>query len=805
MEKNQNKDIITDRSDNIGLKSNLSKNVPMDISQNSLLSSEMGKKGSSKKNSKIKQVNLATERSINKKLRKQIEGDSLHTFDNFDNDFSQKKKNNKKIEKKKKKVQKIIVDDIENIYSCLANKTNKKYALQRLFLLTIAFFVNVCRWIFLFITKEKLENNYCFTKLNQFDNCIPQQICNDKEKIKIFVYNFTFDYQDSSMTPHQSFIEERRIINQYYRPFFVSHNYQISKQKLFISIDMNKYTGDKINFAIILGKKEKWNLFLQFSSICHKDYSYFYSIAIIIVGGIVGSLFFGLFADVCGRKKAIIILLFMISLSFISFSFFSLDTESKYDYYLKEYKKNNIRNENLTHYDLLSIIYSQEKTSEYFEKSFPKFLISLSLISLALRPLGKITLAVLLENSVSELNILENFRDYTFATTGLPPIFTFLIFIVVNNFITTIIIMTVFFCIFFICSFFFVNESMRHHYEYCEWKELTDEINSLFNVPDDIPINYKNKIEFEAFRIEENRIYVGNRMEKLNSINTIYSLIKQRIIHLNRDIRRNTNFIIKKNEVKFNPLIIYTSISGNRVFYKLRSLMAIILIIIYAQVFFVEKEILETPFFNKKDLDINIHNNYIINSNYFFLAIITFISNYFFYLCYRINLFKMTFYFSLILVTILFVLYHFLTYNGEDYPIDLNQTNFKMLKYHYKKNRVINTNVLLLFIHFFLNGTNFYINLLVIKLTKTLYRCSLFGINTSLALLSFAFGESLVFQIEHYFLLLGALNLIGIVSEFYFGELRGVPSLISDLKQNINKENIKNNENNKNKEKSKKL
>ena len=195
------------------------------------------------------------------------------------------------------------------------------------------------------------------------------------------------------------------------------------------------------------------------------------------------------------------------------------------------------------------------------------------------------------------------------------------------------------------------------------------------------------------------------------------------------------------------------------------------------------------PFFNKSDLYFGIHNNYIINSNYFILVLVTFISNYFFYFCYRFSLFKMTFYFSLIVVTFLFILYHFLTYDSNDFPIDINQTNFHMLDYHYKTNRKYKTNVLLFFIHFFLNGTNFYINLLLIKLTKTLYRCSLFGINTCLALLSFAFGESLDYQIEHYFLLIGALNLIGIVSEFYFGEMKGIPNLINDLKQNINKEN----------------
>ena len=796
MEKNTNKEIITERSDKVGLKSNLSKNIPMDISQNSLLSSDVGKKDSNKKSNEIKQLNLVTERSINKKIKKQLENDSLRSFDNFDNQFTQKKKNNKKNENKKKIVKKIFVDNIENIYANLVDKINTKYYLQKIFLLIIAFFVNVCRWLFLFISKEKLENNYCFTKFNQFDNCVPEQICENSGKINIILYNYTFEIKNNSLTEHQIFLEEMKTINEYYRPFFVTHNYYISKGKLFSAIDMIKYIGDRVNFVIILGKKEKWNIYINFSSICHKDQSYFYTTCAIIICGIIGSLIFGLFADVYGRKKLICILLFVITLSFIFFSILSLKTESKFDYYLKEYK-NNSSYQNQLYFDILSKIYSQNKTSEYFEKNFLKYLLAFILICFSLRSLGKITLALLLENSISELNVLENFRYYTFVTTGLPPFFTYLIFIVINNFVTTIIIMTSISLILFLCSFFLLNESMRYHYEYCEWKNLTDEVNKLFKITDDIPINTKNNIEFEAFRLEENRLLIGNLMKKINSV---FDLVKQRIVSLNRDIRRNSNYIIKKVEVTFNPLIVYTSISANRVFNKLKSLMVIILIIIYVQVYFVEVEMVDFSFFNKSDLNIDIYNNYIINSNYFFLAIVTFLSNYFYYLCYRISLFKMTFYFSLILVTFLFILYHYLTYDGKDYPLHINQTNFNMLGYRYKEKRTRNINILLFCIHFFLNGTYFYINLLVIKLTKTIYRCSLFGIDSCLALLSFGFGETLNYQIQHYFLLIGALNLIGIVSEFYFGEMKGIPNLINDLKQNINKEN-----NFRNKEKNKKL
>ena len=792
MDKN-NKIIESERSDYANLKSFISKKkTQIDASRSSLLSSsEIGKKMTERKNSDIKQLNLATEKSINKKIRKQLENDSLHSFDNFDSDYPQNKKSNKiKNKKEKKTLTKIVVDDIENIYSCLIDKSNKIFSIQKYFLYIIVFYTNVIHWTFLFLTKKKLENNYCYTKLNQFDICVPDQICsNINGRINLLLYNETFCISNKSMTRHQEFIEEMKLINEYYKTFFVSHNYQISKNKLLLPIDMVKYNADKINFAIVLTKRERWNLFLKFSSLCQRNNGYFYIILVIIVGGAFGSVLFGLMADIYGRKKIIINCLFLITFSFSIFTTYSLIIEKKYDYYLKEYQ-DIYKSINQADYDILSKLYSQTKTSEYFESTFPIFLISLLILSFALRPLGKICMALLLENSLNELQALENFRNYTFATTGLPPIFAFIMCVVVNNFNSTMIIITSIFLILFTLSFFLVSESMRYHYEYCEWKDLTDELMHLFKLTDDIPITFKNKIEFEAFKYEENKKIAGNLVRKINSI---WDLVKQRIIFLNRDIRRNSTFIIKKDEVKGNPLIIYTCISSNRVYNKLKYLMVIILIIIYAQVFFVEKELVDIPFFSLSDLNFGFGYNYLLNSNYLLLGVVTFISNYFYYLCYRISCFKVIFYFSLITVTILLITYHFVSYQHIDFPLDINQSNFNMIERHYKNQRSSNLNILLLFIHFFLNGVNFYINILVIKITKTMYRCTLFGINTILALLSLTFGEALNLQIENYFLLIGSLNLIGIVSEFYFGEIKSIPNMVNDLKQNINRENNKSN------------
>ena len=789
MESSLKKEMISERSNNI--------NRNTDLSQNSLLSSQLSKKTSDKKTPEIKpmeQLDLDNDKNINRKIKKQIDNDSLHTLDYYDNEISQRKKVDKNKKKKKKTPSKIIVDDIENIYSTLVDKTNVMYTVQKIMLLLIVFAVNICHWVFLFLAKQKLENNYYFTDLNQFDNSITTHICkNHEQKINLFLYNDTLDCFNRSLSEHQIFIKEMKLVNELYKPFFVRHNYQMSKDKILSYIDMIQYSGDKINFSIILTKKEKWSIFLQFYSLCLQDKSYIYFIVVVIMGGMMGSIIFGLLADIYGRKKLITALLLLITISFTIVSALNLFLDKKYDHFLNEY--NQKFGKNHTHYHILSVMYSQKETSKLFEKNMAKYVFAIFLLSLALRPLGKICLACLLENSVSELNVLENFRLYTSVATGLPPFFAFINFVLVNNFMISVLLMNAIFFLLFIMAFFCVKESMRYHYEYSKWKDLTEEIMELFKITDDVPLNYKNKIEFEAFKIEENRNMWGNNLKNINSV---FALVKQRVISLNRDIRRNSVFIIKKDEVKFNPLIIYTSLSANRVLFRLKTLMLIILIIIYIQVFFVEKEFIEVPFFKFSDLVFGHKYNIIINNNYFILLLFTLFSNYFFFICYRISCFKLLFYFSLTIVTFFFMLYHVLSYIEQDFPLDLNQTNFYMLDEHNRKNSIKGLNYLLLFIHLFLNGINFYINILAIKITKTLYRCSLFGVNTCLALLALAFGEALNYQIKHTFLLIGALNIIGIVSEFYFGELKGIPNIINDLKQHINREN-------KNREKSKKL
>ena len=180
--------MISERSDNVGLKSSSIMKFPIDPSKNSLLSSDLNKKTTDKKTNEFKKSN-------NKRKIKTFENDSI--FEAYEEETSKKKKANEK-EKDKKKSDRIIVDNIENIYSCLANRDTKKNSIQRVFLLMIPFFTSLCHWIFLFLTKSKVESNYCFSDLNQFDSCLSDQICeNFESKINLIIYNDTFDEMDS--------------------------------------------------------------------------------------------------------------------------------------------------------------------------------------------------------------------------------------------------------------------------------------------------------------------------------------------------------------------------------------------------------------------------------------------------------------------------------------------------------------------------------------------------------------------------------------------------------------------------------
>ena len=656
-----------------------------------------------------------------------------------------------------KKPKRYIVDNIDNIFSKL-NEPKIKLLFQEMLLYAIVFMVTVYHWIFLFISRSKIQRNFCFGIDYQFDSCSTEQICNEyKDKLNLILYNDTFEIKNSSMNSHELFVEESKLINIYYKPFFLRYSHLLTTNKLFSKIQMHSNSNDKTNFVIVLTAREKWNLFYRNFSLCEFDNYYIIFVIMIALGGVVGSILFGYISDVYGRRSVIRLTLFIITITNIVLAVLSKTFDYYYYKIYQEFdEKNQILGYDFSFPIIVSQLYAQERIREQFRKSFNLFALDIFILSAGLWPLLKSCMALLIENSAGELKVLIGFRRYNFAFGGLPPLFASLILVNINDFRT-------------------LNDE--------ELREFRKEENLK---------NFNNSARKNNLLIKKENINNTSYIIK----NTYYNELREKNNTLMRNIKRDTDFIIKLDDVKSNLLIIIICFISNRSLMTSKFLILIVLILLYILMNLIQKELVESPYFSTKDLYFGFDNNFILNSTFSYLLIINLASNYFFYMFYRINCFKTIIYGSLIYISMALFLYHFLTNKGEDTPIDLNQYNFSMISI-YQKDKISKNLLFLLFtIYFFLNGVNFYVYLLILKISKTIYRCTYFSIHSISLICAFVISESVHGQMIHHFLFLCVLDLLCLMTFSFLSEFKELLYVINDLKIDIfrtskNREEIK--------------
>lgn len=155
MDKTINKELISDKNYlNPGKRSSISKNIKSDMSQNSLLSSNIDRKVKDRKVSELKRLNSVSERNLNKQIKKQLEDDSIFSSKNNKSKNDTKKSVKIKMQEIKKKLDKIIVDNIENIYSNISHLPNKLFW-QKFLLLLIVFYISSIHWVFFVFYKKE--------------------------------------------------------------------------------------------------------------------------------------------------------------------------------------------------------------------------------------------------------------------------------------------------------------------------------------------------------------------------------------------------------------------------------------------------------------------------------------------------------------------------------------------------------------------------------------------------------------------------------------------------------------------------
>ena len=116
--------------------------------------------------------------------------------------------------------------------------------------------------------------------------------------------------------------------------------------------------------------------------------------------------------------------------------------------------------------------------------------------------------------------------------------------------------------------------------------------------------------------------------------------------------------------------------------------------------------------------------------------------------------------------------------------MNFNKYNFYFISYFLRDMRSRLNLFFLFFTYFFLNGVIFYVYLLTIKISKTIHRCTIFSFHSIALIIANVISEYIYYYSENYFLFLGILNLLCLITFFFLSEFKELIYLMNDLKIN---------------------
>ena len=117
--------------------------------------------------------------------------------------------------------------------------------------------------------------------------------------------------------------------------------------------------------------------------------------------------------------------------------------------------------------------------------------------------------------------------------------------------------------------------------------------------------------------------------------------------------------------------------------------------------------------------------------------------------------------------------------------MNLNEYNLSMFHYFFNSLRTDFTLFLLFAIYFALNGVIFYVYLLIVKISQTIHRCTFFSLHSIALIVALIISELIYYYMEYYFLFLGVVNLLCLITFAFLSEFNELIYIINDLKVSI--------------------
>lgn len=676
-----------------------------------------------------------------------------------------------------------IVARIDNIYLSIKDKP-KYYTRLRILIFLIAVFNCSFLWIMLNMISPMKNNYYCFDPFSsEFKICDQDSFCDNTHygiNYIVFTSNTTLSNQDV--------LQELYNVNKLFLDYFLKDGitYSLANAKV------NKYEEIDAYYSIVIAMTtyEKWNFFNFFMQYCNRQVLLVQMGVFVIIGLITGNLLFGYFADIYGRKKTLIalcliqffgsVIVFVVCLLILdglnpSTSFESIYKSFLFDYtkdtnittYINESKMDAFSSQNINNIyksnfnDNIQMLIDAQVMNNSFSK-FKIFLyLGLFLIFSGCSASSNISMAYILENSVNDTDIYSN---YLFFHYSIPVSFLlqFILLTLINNFHVPFLIDGACLFILAILLMIFGWESPRYHYEYYEYKEITKlfenildhELIRKFYKSEDIP-KFRRELRKQNYNIGTCEVLC----------NKIWFLgYKQRFKKYREMIYRNNFREINRHEFIRSPYLLLMLISNDK-YIKQNILIAISLTAIVGLIFFLS--IIKfnlTLVFSRSDL----YTNIIVNTVVFYQVIVMFISMAFFNFILKFFGFNIILFISFSMIFLFSLTFELLSF-GSRQPEDMNAYIFNSIEIIYEAHGSSLIGILFV-VNFFATGVFTCVYFYLTKLTKTLFRCTFYGIFHCIFDVTTFFSLALSQYFEKNFFYVAVLSVIGFVNAYFIKE-----------------------------------
>lgn len=638
-------------------------------------------------------------------------------------------------------------------------------------LVLLSFFIillNGCYiWSILFIFSKPKNKMYCFdTDSKEFKICENSNFC-PISGIRDIIY--TNNYSNINTTKEMDDIKSK-YINFYVKEaaIFSTLNKKFSKKKS---------TMSRYGVTIILTYNENYLFQNTFRTAC--DNYLLNLIASSFIAAIIGNIVFGVLADIIGRKKIIIIgnfieifgaLIIVISTYYIifkgkedeneeihpfnntkmfNFDYTSQDSYSYIQSFIKYFNIEKFEKSNMNQYykDNFNNFKKEVLKSKYIKHNFQKIRIFIFIgfffIFLSNSSIKTTTLAYLVENALTEDSMNLYYLYFNF-TIPLSLILSLLIITIFDSFPFFISILCILQFILIIIFWIFFYESQRFNFEYAFYTKITDftiyilgEDNLKKNYSGDFKsINDKNNTEKEKVQLD---IYYSKEQFKIQSeLNNneenenssfLTSLLYNNSSFKQKNRNKNKNKMKKENPIKRsyilgNPIYLFILMRKEKLIRKhlllilsLISSLSIVINLSFSKItnqIFLSRELIIS--------NISIFSSHITNYAIIYIFIL-FPFIHYFIKCIGLGIILRT---SLIITLISSLLYEIFCLTSREI------TNLAENKYN-SIEIIINQYITALTFFVYLisiSNVGMYYSLyfFLAKLTKTIYRCTFYGI-----------------------------------------------------------------------------